>query len=195
MENPINPQPDDNQPAFGTATATARAVNQVPQVDPYQAAMQGEIIIQTRALNSGVKWFYYIAGLSLINSVFALAGSGWSFLAGLAVTQLITGFAVALNKQGGAVITVVAIVLNLIAAGIFFLLGAYGKKRHSWAFLVGMIGYGADTLLCILLGFLDARLFFSAAFHAYALFNLYKGFKASRELSNLLVEPSVQTQY
>ena len=42
-----------------------------------------------RQITNGANWFFWIAGLSLINSVLHLAGVSISFLIGLGLTELI----------------------------------------------------------------------------------------------------------
>ena len=59
-------------------------------------------------MQSGARWFYWIAGLSLINSIAAVSGSNWSFLAGLGITQLISGFALGLAEDVGGAVNVIA---------------------------------------------------------------------------------------
>ena len=43
-------------------------------------------------LKSGASWFYWIAGLSLINSISAASGSSWRFIVGLGITQIFDEF-------------------------------------------------------------------------------------------------------
>ena len=40
-------------------------------------------------VKSSANWFYWIAGLSVVNSIVVHTGSSWSFIAGLGITQLI----------------------------------------------------------------------------------------------------------
>lgn len=47
--------------------------------------------LETR-LNSGAGWFYWIAGLSLLNSIIMLSGSDLYFVIGLGITQIIDVF-------------------------------------------------------------------------------------------------------
>ncbi len=44
-------------------------------------------------LKSGASWFYWIAGLSAVNTISALSGSNWRFMFGLGITQIIDAFA------------------------------------------------------------------------------------------------------
>jgi len=51
-------------------------------------------------MQSGARWFYWIAGLSMINSIAAMSNSSWSFLAGLGITQFIPGLALGVGRLG-----------------------------------------------------------------------------------------------
>jgi len=41
-------------------------------------------------VRSGASWFFWIAGLSVINAVILLAGGSWNFLIGLGITQFVS---------------------------------------------------------------------------------------------------------
>ena len=133
---------------------------------------------------SGSGWFFWIAGLSLLNSAVILAGSDWSFLIGLGVTQIIDAIAMAIAEEVGAegisIISVVAFVLDAVVAGIFVLWGVLARKDYVWAYIVGMVLYALDGLL-----FLLVSDWASFGFHVFALFCLYGGFRACRELNQL----------
>ena len=58
--------------------------------DYYSQAAQIELI---RRYRSGVKWFYWIAGLSVVTSIIAMSGGHWSFIISLGTTQFIDGIA------------------------------------------------------------------------------------------------------
>src|SRR5690349_8489985 len=46
-----------------------------------------------RQVRSGARWFFWIGGLSLINTLIAMSGRGLVFIVGLGMTQIIDGFA------------------------------------------------------------------------------------------------------
>ena len=52
---------------------------------------------------SGADWFFWIAGLSIINSIILLAGGQWSFIVGLGITQIIDTIGLEIAKQAGVI--------------------------------------------------------------------------------------------
>jgi hypothetical protein len=124
-------------------------------------------------MKSAASWYYWIAGLSLINSIAAASGSGWRFILGLGITQILDEFG---SSNGGAG-TWVALALDFVVAGVFILLGVFAHKAHTWAFIVGLVLFALDGLV-----FLLAAHWIGVAFHAYVLFRFFQGFMACREL-------------
>ena len=130
-------------------------------------------------LKNGANWVYWIAGLSVINSLIYISGSDVSFLAGLGFTQLVAAFVdIAIESGAPAAMRGVSIVFSLVVVVVFGLFGYYANKRFTAAFVVGIILYFLDGLLLLLLG-----VFFSAGFHAFALIFIVRGFLACRELN------------
>lgn len=130
-------------------------------------------------VRSGANWFYWIAGLSAINSLIYVFGSGVAFLAGLGFTQLAEQI-VDIGIENGlpSALKIVAIALNFVIVAIFALFGYYANKRFSAPFIIGIVLYVLDGLLLLLLGVL-----LSAGFHAFALFFIIRGFLACRTLN------------
>jgi len=145
-----------------TIAPTAAAGTEKPQSATAMAQMK-----------SGASWFYWVAVLSMVNSVSAFAGSSWRFILGLGVTHVIDQ----LSRDLGAAGKGVALVLDLLAAGVLVLFGIFANKGHSWAFLVGMILFALDGVL-----FLLVQDWLGVGFHAFILFCLFRGFTACREL-------------
>lgn len=149
-----------------------------------------ERLAKTRAHHSGSGWFYWIAGLSLVNSVVAWTGSSWNFLAGLGVTQVADAFSAGLATNGGAVATfakVFSIVFDLGVMAFFIALGRFARKQHRWAYMLGLALYALDAL--ILLPF---QAWLGFAFHLWALFGIWGGFTACRWLQ--AQEPSAPSR-
>ena len=137
---------------------------------------------------SGAHWFYWVAALSIITSVVALMGGRWAFFGSLGITQIIDSFAVyGLAPRIGEGVKIVAFVFDVVAAGIFALIGYFATKRHTWAFVAGMALYVLDALLflvvVLLVEALSVQAFIVLAFHAYVLWKIFDGYKASARLS------------
>ena len=130
-------------------------------------------------MKSGANWFYWIAGLSLVNSAIYAFGGEISFILGLAVTQLVEGIADAAIAEGlPSMVKGVAVVVSLLISGVFALFGYFANKGMAAAFVVGIGLYLLDGLLYLALGSM-----FAAGFHVFALFFIVRGFLASRQVA------------
>jgi len=132
-------------------------------------------------LKSGANWFYWIAGLSLVNSVISLFDGNWNFAAGLGITQIFDGIArFSVEEGSGNWIKAVFFSLDLVVAGMFILLGVFANRRQSWAFIVGMTLYTLDGVILIFAGDI-----LGIIIHAVALYFLFRGFTAARQMVQL----------
>jgi hypothetical protein len=143
---------------------------------------------------NGADWFFWIAGLSLVNSIILLVGGSWSFLVGLGLMQVIDGIALGIVDQGGSegaiIIKSIAFVADILIAGIFVAFGVLARKKYKWSFIAGMTLYALDGLI-----FLMVQDFLSIGFHLFALFGLYGGFQAHKKLSEMETAKSAVTEY
>jgi len=129
---------------------------------------------------SGVKWFYWIAALTIITSFIAFFGGGIRFLISMGVTQFIDAVGAGLATQLGSAAQVVALVLDLIVTGVFALFGYLAGKKMLWAYIVGMVIFLLDGLLSLAL--VDVV---GVIAHAVVLFFLFRGFQAGQSLISL----------
>jgi hypothetical protein len=134
------------------------------------------------SLKSGAHWFYWIAALSLITSFIGLTGGQWGFIISLGVTRVIDALAHAAVEEGGlnASVKVIALVFDLLAVGVFAVMGYFASKGNTWAFVLGMVLYALDGVVTVLVG-----LWFGAAFHAFALYSIFQGYRAASQLKAL----------
>lgn len=134
-----------------------------------------ELLKQTK---SGANWFYWVAGLSLINSVIFLFGGNLSFIVGLGITQLLDAVVDQVTRgESFSIIKIIAFVVDLIIAGILVLCGLLANKLAIWAFIVGMILYLLDAVVLLIIG-----AYLPAAFHGFALFMIFRGLSAARRI-------------
>lgn len=120
-------------------------------------------------IKSGAHWFYWIAGLSLVNLIIGIAGSDVHFIVGSSFVEFCTGLIKSDSSPGEI----------LGGAGAAFILGFYvylgrtASTPYKWAFMIGMIIYALDGLLYLI--FSDVL---PALFHAYVLYRLFTGMKS-----------------
>jgi hypothetical protein len=121
-------------------------------------------------MRSGGSWFYWVAGLSLINSLLPFFHLGVGFIIGLGFTRVIDH---ELREANG-----VALLLDLLVAGLFVLFGVFANKGHRWAFVVGMALFSLDGVI-----FLLWRDWLGVGFHVFVLYCLFRGFTACQRLA------------
>lgn len=134
-------------------------------------------------IKSGASWFYWIAGLSLVNTISVLAGSQSGFLIGLGITQVVDALAHgAAGGAGSGGARGLALALDLAAYAALILLGILAYRKRTGAFVGGMVLYALDALIYVL-----ARDWLAVGFHGFALFFIFRGFAACREYRRLTV--------
>jgi hypothetical protein len=130
-----------------------------------------------QSVRSGAGWFYWIGAMSLVNSAIQWFDSERVFLVGLGITQAIDGIAAAvaegLDPTAGVVVRGIGTGLDVVAAGAFLGLGWLAREQKPWAFLAGMVAYVLDALIFLLVQFWPGL-----AFHAFALFFIWRGYSS-----------------
>ena len=116
--------------------------------------------------------FFLIAAFSLINTGIVIAGGGIALSIGLGVTRTFD----AAIRHGGPIAPV--LMINGIVACVFVVLGLFARAGNSWAFLLGILLYGADTLILWQDG--AARHIPSILIHAFFIFGMFGGYRALR---------------
>jgi hypothetical protein len=147
---------------------------------PQVGSIEEKLKLENRFKN-GAGWFFWIAGLSLVNSIILMVGGHWNFLIGLGITQVIDGIATGIASEAGAeaatIIKILAFIADIVVAGVFVIFGVLAMKRYKLSFIIGMILYALDGLI-----FLMVPDFLSIGFHLFALFGLYSGLQAHNKL-------------
>lgn len=137
---------------------------------------------RSRFTSDGPGVFYYIAGISLLNSVLIILNIG--FYGSLAITGLISGIGlyIAESVNGGTmtsfIINAIAFAINAVIAGIVAGFGYLSGKGHAWAYVVGMIAYTVDALIMMWIG--D---WIEVLIHLYVLYLLWKGWSGLRKIN------------
>jgi hypothetical protein len=141
-----------------------------------------DVVKLENQLKGGANWFYWIAGLSLVNSLVILFGGSLNFIVGLGITQvvdgIIAGIVLEVPSSMSTIVQVVGFVIVVTIAGVFVLFGFLGRKRYQWALIVGMVLYTLDGLIFLFVGDI-----LSLGFHAFALFGVWGGLRALKKLN------------
>lgn len=135
-----------------------------------------ERAIAARQTQVGGDWFFWIAALSSLNTIFRVAHVPFGFFFGLGLPEIVLRSGLGIQAWIG---------VTVVAALIFVLFGYFARRGALWAFLVGMVLYTADALLCFL-----NKDYLGGAVHAYALFRIFQGFQAAQRFSQLSFTPA-----
>ncbi|WP_028100869.1 hypothetical protein [Pseudoduganella violaceinigra] len=125
---------------------------------------------------SSARWFWWIAGLSLVNLFLYYSGSNTSFVVGLAMTALASAVFSGAMVVGGA--------LALLIIGYYGVIGYFAQREKLWAFYLGLGVYVADALL-----YMYFQDWMSVAFHAYVIFHLFRGITSLRGRAASMAAP------
>lgn len=151
--------------------------------DAAQMAFMQKMMILNNKSRGGINWFFWIAGLSILNSIIFALGANLTFTVGLGMTQLVDGFIHAGTQGSGQnawVIIVIGVMVNLFIAGIFALFGFLGRKRNRGAIIAGLVLYLIDAILVLV--FKD---YFGFLFHGLAVYGIITGLRAMNQLQKL----------
>jgi hypothetical protein len=142
--------------------------------------------------------FYWIAGVSLVNTILTLLNTNLIFPTGLTTTMISDeGLA---SGDSGAGLKIFCVVFNLISYGIFALFGLFAKRRQQWAFITGFVLYTLDTLLLalfLLFGDFNFFIIINGVFHVWLLFAIFQGIKANgllKKLETMAGQAELQSQ-
>jgi hypothetical protein len=139
---------------------------------------QDTTVLRARA-TAGAHWFYWIAALSVVNSVVAATGSTWGFMAGLGVTQLIDGLGQAIGTWSKPI----TLVLDGMVASVFVALGWWAGRKTA-IYVTGMVLFALDSIVFALVG--D---WLGLGFHGLVLFFLWNGLSAKFALDRATATP------
>ena len=135
-----------------------------------------------KKLRVGGDWFFWIAGLSLVNTALTVAGSSRQFVFGLAIMQVIDYIA----REAAGSGRMIAFTFDVLIAGMFILFGLKAREKRQGLFILGMVLYALDGVLGLL-----AQDWIVVGVHAFALFCLWSGFSALSKLTALPAVPGL----
>ncbi len=121
----------------------------------------------------GADWFFWLALLSIVNSLIVYFYNTPNTPVALGLTQWLDGT----NGGIGSSMSLSWLVNNILIAGCLAMFGLLARKGSDIAFVVGIFVYVIDAFLMI-----GVRDLFGFGVHLLAIFFLCKGLLASRHL-------------
>lgn len=162
----------------------AEVVEEV-QVDPLET-LRAELAQLDARGAAGASWFFWIAALSLVNSVILLSGGDRHFVVGLGVTMIADVVAKAIAEENPDIAGTakgIAFAFDLLVAAVVCGFGWLSRRGILPVFALGMFLYLLDGLIYVLVGE-----WMSVGFHAFVLFSMWSGFTAYRQMKAIKLD-------
>jgi hypothetical protein len=136
---------------------------------PDQATLARVALV--KRVESGGRWFYWIAALSAVNFVFFFMGRSMGFALGTTIDWFLQAILEELADPS------VAWIAHVVVIAFFAFLGVRATAGAQWAFVLGGLVYAIDGLLSLLIG--D---WIGIVVHAIALFAILSAIVSLRRL-------------
>jgi hypothetical protein len=146
-----------------------------PSASAQPSAQDPRIAIVQR-MRRGAGWFLTIAVLSGVNSLLQVFDAKIRFIFGLGITQVVNPIGHGAGQNG----VFVTIAMDGIFLAMLMLCWKWAKAGSQGAFVGGMIAYALDGVLLLVF-----NIWLDAAVHAYALYMIWQGYAAARELAQM----------
>lgn len=166
--------------------------SQVTSAEEQKVNMVMALASLQRQMKSGANNFYWIAALSVINSLVTIFGGGMYFVIGLGVTLFIDAVASGIAQElgGSPLVLGLGFLFALVFDVIFVIFAFFAGKGRRWAFITGMVFYALDAL--VMLAFQE---WIGFGFHLYFLWGIWKGYKAFGTLRSLQPQTTADTAF
>ncbi len=176
---------NESDPIPSTETSLLQTEETVPTAHVDETKEKNDLLIQETAIaaaysDDGARWYYWIAALSIVNTIISYFKGDVSFIIGLGITQIGDGLVAKEIGDASTITPIIGWIIIIVPTIFYFLMGFFAIQKKSWAFITGMIFYFIDALI-----FLMGPDYFSIAFHAYALYRIFNGLKACKQFNNL----------
>lgn len=130
-------------------------------------------------VKKSANWLYWKAGLTVVNSILAMAGVYWQFFIGLTVPQLFHGVLIGIGEMSPdtnlKLFHGVVFMISLAGSGLTAFFAYKAKQAKRWAFVLGIIIYSFDGLLYLL-----TFSIFGILIHIFAIYALSKGYSGCK---------------
>ena len=142
------------------------------QAIEHRLRIEGEV-------KGAASWFFWIAALSIINSIIFMLNLDWNFVIGLGVTQLLDFIGRSISETTASGMKYVSLIINILLSAVFVLIGLFANRGSRKAFMTGIILYILDAVI-----FVFAFDLLGVGFHIFAIYFMVRGFMACKKLNN-----------
>ena len=156
-------------PFLHTAVAPVAAAT-APAVDRALVAQSEPEVMR------GANWFWWIAGLSVVNTAMIHSDSDRNFVIGLGFTLMVDVMFKAYK--------IIAFGIDALAIGAVVGFGLLSRKGYLWAFITSIVLYSLDALI-----YLALQDWMSVGFHGLALFYMVRGAKRLKQALREVATP------
>jgi len=139
------------------------------------------MLLQMRA-RAGINWFYWVAGLTIINTIIFVTGNTPNYFLGLGLSQMVDSYTVtvATGTEMAPLMRWVAAAIDVLLAGVFIIFGFRGQRSYRSWIVAGIGLYTLDGLI-----FLFFSVWLGVLFHAFVIYKLVGGMRAMDELNQM----------
>src|SRR5262245_61308993 len=140
---------------MGTFSKYRPPVGGRPRGAPDQPTPEQDRANQMAHVQQSANWFFYIAGLSVVNLTLTFVDVNIYLPIGLASSELVAGIAIsAIQYYGAPPIPAIGIALstNILIGSVFAVFGYFGRRAAHWAFVSGIILYILDGFIFLAFG-------------------------------------------
>lgn len=127
--------------------------------------------------NNGINWFYWITGLSLINTCMNVFDGWYGFIVWLGYTQFIDGLVLFFRDEGDMMIMTIVFFISILVSGFFALAGYLTSLDKRWWYITAMVLYVIDMAT-----YFYVQDYVGIWFHIFALYFIYRGYIAHLQL-------------
>jgi hypothetical protein len=141
-----------------------------------------------RQMRNGANNFFWIAALSIANSIFFLISTRSTFVVGLGITQFIDTIFHNISlayPNSTLLIRCLGLLPDILFCGVFVLCGFLALRGYRWGFIAGLILFGLDAILTLI-----SSDIFGFGFHLFFLWFLIIGLRALNNLEKIKMEIS-----
>ncbi len=128
-----------------------------------------------RSFKSGALWFFWIGGLSVVNTIVLYMGSEWRMVIGLGITTILDVIGYDHPEY-----FILASIFSIAISGCFVFFGWRAIKGKRWPFVVGSVLYLLDIFILVAL-----EDYIGVAFHAWGVFGISTGYMSFLQLRKI----------